>query len=211
MKIALFGASGMIGTRLLAEALGRGHEVTAIVRNPERIEKAHDNLTVKAGDASDAAQVALLADGHDIIIASIAPDFQNLEAFAPLTETLIEGAKSAGVPRLIFVGGAGSLEVAPGVQLVDTSAIPDEWKPAVLMQRAALNIFRAEKELNWTYFSPAGVISPGERTGKFRLGKDQVVADDEGNSAISCEDYAIALLDEVENPQHSRQRFTIGY
>ncbi len=211
MKIALFGASGMIGTRLVTEALSRGHEVTAIVRNPERIEKLHDNLTVEAGDAAEAAQVARLTKGHDVIISSVAPDFQKPETFPPIAQSLIDGAKSAEVKRLIFVGGAGSLEVAPGVQVVDTPAIPDEWKPAVFAQRDALGIFRAEKELEWTYFSPAGVIAPGERTGEFRLGGEQLIVREDGQSHISCEDYAIALLDELENPQHIRQRFTIGY
>lgn len=213
MKIALFGASGMIGQRILHEALQRGHVVTAIVRDPSRLTETHDNLHVVSENALDPVAVAAAVSGHDAVISAISPGHgPELQSMVTAIRSQITGLEAAGVKRLVVVGGAGSLEVAPGVQLVDTGAIPAAWLPLVLDHREALNTLRAEaSDLEWTYFSPAAMIQPGERTGNFRLGGDELIKDADGNSHISAEDYAIALLDEVENPKHIRSRFTIGY
>lgn len=212
-KIALFGASGMIGQRILAEALQRGHQVTAIVRNPDRIQTTHPNLKAVKGDALNVDSVAKLAAGHDVVVSSINYAYDGSstpQVFTDAAHSLIEGVKRAGVKRLIVVGGAGSLEVAPGLQLVDTPEFPAAWKMGAMALRDALGIYRSS-DIDWTFFSPAGVIQPGERTGRFRLGGDQLLTDAQGQSQISCEDYAVALLDEIEKPQFIRQRFTIAY
>lgn len=213
MKIALYGATGMIGRRILHEALQRGHTVTAIARDPSKVTEQNPNLTAQAGNVLDAAGVAQAVAGQDTVISAFAPSGgQAPETLTQSAHSLIDGLTQSGVKRLIVVGGAGSLEVAPGVQLLDTGKIPEAWLPMVRAHRDGLNILRAEADaLDWTYFSPAAVIEPGERTGTFRLGGDQLVTDADGNSRISAEDYAVALLDEVEHPQHIQQRFTIAY
>jgi putative NADH-flavin reductase len=211
MNIALFGATGTIGQRILAEALNRGHRVTAYVRDPSKLTTKHANLTVKTASGIDAATVAAAAAGQDVVVSAYGPrpgdDPAQLSAVA---RALLEGIARHPTVRLIHVGGAGSLEVAPGVQLVDTPGFPDAIKPIVYAHRDALDIYRKSTG-NWTYFSPAGLIQPGERTGKFRLGGDQLVATPDGQSRISAEDYAVALVDEAEKPQFTRKRFTIGY
>jgi len=208
MKIALLGAGGMIGSRIAAEALSRGHEVTAVVRTPGKLAAKHARLKEVQGDALNAASIARAIAGQDAVISAIsAPEQQEL---LRATTAQIEGAKQAGVPRLLVVGGAGSLEVAPGLELVDAPDFPAAYKPPALAHREVLKVYR-KANLDWTYLSPAAVIAPGERTGKFRLGKDQLVADAKGESRISAEDYAAAMIDEVEKPQHVRQRFTLAY
>jgi putative NADH-flavin reductase len=211
MKIALFGATGTIGRRIAQEALARGHELTAIVRDPARLDVSHECLTAVKGDVLDAASVAAAVKGHDAVISAYGPGGsappRTLVDAAP---SLIEGLGRAAVRRLVVVGGAGSLEVAPGVQLVDTPGFPAAWKPAALAHRDALAVYRTA-DLDWTYVSPAALIAPGERTGRFRIGTDRLVIDDKGESRISAEDYAVALLDEVERPQFIRRRMTVGY
>lgn len=203
MKIALIGATGFIGQHLLTEALARKHQVTALVRNPAKLTAA-TGLTSKALDVHNAAQVTAALAGYDAAIISLHHDGLDLQA-------LIEAVKDSGVPRLLVVGGAGSLEVAPGVQLVDTPKFPAEWKAVALAARDFLNLLRAEKTLDWTYLSPSAFIEPGERTGKFRLGNEQLLVNEQGESRISNQDFAVALIDELENPAHSQQRFTVGY
>jgi uncharacterized protein len=212
MKIALIGATGFIGSVILREALERGHEVTAIVRHPEKLpQNAH--LIVQQGDVTNETQTAAQLAGSDAVISSYSPgrvaDVQ--QQYISSYRAIIRAVKKAGVKRLLVVGGAGSLEVAPGVQLVDTPAIPEEWKPGVLGLREALYILRTEPDLDWTFLSPSATIAPGERTGRFRLGTDQLLKDADGQSRISVEDYAVAMVDELENPQHIRARFTVGY
>jgi uncharacterized protein len=211
MKIGLFGATGTIGQRILAEALKRGHQVTALVRDPSRVTTQDKNLSVKKADVLDSKSVAEAAASNDVIVSAYGPpkdaDPGQLSAVA---RSLLDGIRQYPNVRVIHVGGAGSLEVAPGLQLVDTPEFPAAWKPIVFAHRDALDIFRKSPG-NWTYFSPAAMIQPGERTGKFRLGGDQLVADADGQSKISAEDYAIALLDEVEKPQFIRKRFTAAY
>ena len=213
MKIALFGATGMIGQRILAEALRRGHEVTAIARDPSKVTATGPGLHTAVGSVLDPQSVATLVSGQDAVVSAFsAGTSQPVESFPASARALIAGMTQAGVKRLIVVGGAGSLEVAPGVQLVDTDAIPEAWKPMVLAHRDTLQVLRAEGDvLDWTYFSPAAMIAPGERTGTFRLGDDQLLTDAEGNSRISAEDYAVALVNELEAPQHIRRRFTAAY
>ena len=211
MKIALFGASGMIGQRILDEALSRGHEVTAIVRKPENITTTNPNVTVKQGDALDPAQVAELVPGHDVVVSSISPNETYDPQILPnAAKSFVEALPKAGVSRLIVVGGAGRLEVAPGQRTVDQDWFPEAWRPLALSHIVGLDTYRAS-DLDWTFFSPANIIEPGERTEKFRLGKDTLITDENGDSRISAEDYAIALVDELEHPQHVRQAFTIGY
>jgi len=212
MRVVLYGATGMIGSRILKELLSRGHTVTAVVRDPSKV-VAQNNLTIEKGDMLDADNIAKVAKGSDVVISSYGPptgDPAKASQLVEATRALIAGVRRAGAPRIIMVGGAGSLEVSPGLQIVDAPTFPEAYKPVALAHRDAFYVMR-ESDLNWTYFSPAMMIQPGERTGKFRLGKDALVSDDKGNSSISAEDYAIALVDEVEQGRHTKQRFTIGY
>jgi putative NADH-flavin reductase len=210
MNIALIGATGMIGQRILKEALDRGHQVTAIVRDPSRLPLQHENLKYVTGDIFDADSIAAAAAGHDAVISAYGPGLENANLIVEAAQSLIEGVKSSGVRRLLVVGGAGSLEVAPGVQLVDTPEFPEAYKEVALAHRDALAVYR-NADLDWTYFSPAALIAPGERTGTYRTGTNQLVANEQGESRISAEDYAVAMIDELENPQYIRKRFTVAY
>ncbi len=208
MNIVLYGASGMIGSRILKELLHRGHTVTAVVRNPERVTVLGAYIVL--GDILDPSTVAATAKGREAAISAYAPPRDDAAALWAATHSLLAGLATAGVRRLIVVGGAGSLEVAPGLQLVDTQVFPAQWKAIALAHRDALALLKSSN-LDWTCFSPAGLIEPGERTGKFRLGGTQLVTGADGESRISAEDYAIALADELEKPQHVRQQFTVAY
>jgi putative NADH-flavin reductase len=202
MRIALIGATGNIGSRILAELASRGHSVTAIARNVEKV-PATPGVTAQRGDAGDEDALAGLLLGHDAVISSV--HFTQSDP-----RKLIAAVKAAGVPRYLVVGGAGSLEVAPGKRLVDVPQFPAEYKQEALAGAAFLDLLRDETALDWTFLSPPALIVPGERTGTFRLGTDQLLADAKGDSRISMEDYAIALVDELETPRHSRRRFTVG-
>ena len=208
MNVVLYGATGMIGSRILNELISRSHTVTAVVRDPSRVPQ---NSAVKAvkGDLLDTASVAATVKGADAVISAYNPG-QNAAAIVDATRSLIVGLEQAGVKRLIEVGGAGSLFVAPNVRVVDAPDFPAAWKEIALAHGDALDVLRTSS-LNWTYFSPAAIIQPGQRTGQFRLGLDNLITDANGNSQISAEDYAIALVDELEHPKHIQQRFTIGY
>jgi putative NADH-flavin reductase len=211
MKIALFGATGTIGQRILKEALDRGHEVTAIVRDPAKLTVQSANLRVETADALNPDQVANAVRGHDVVVSSIGSAPGQEQTLIEATKSLIEGVKRSGVRRLIAVGGAGSLEVAPGVQLMNTPDFPQVWKAIAQAHADALAIYRKEADLEWTNVSPAAFIEPGERTGRYRVGTEQLVVNDQGESRISAEDFAVAILDEVENPRFVRQRFTVAY
>jgi len=203
MKIAVIGASGNAGSRITKELAGRGHTVTAIARNPAKI-AAQQNVTAKAGDVTDQAGLAQLLAGHDVAISSV--HFLDSDP-----AKLIGAAKASGVGRYLVVGGAGSLEVAPGVALVTTPNFPAQYKAEAEKGGAFLDLLRQEKELNWTFLSPSALFVPGERTGKFRLGTDQLLTGSDGKSWISFEDFAVALADEIERPAHIKRRFTVGY
>lgn len=203
MKVALIGATGNVGGKILAEALSRGHTVSGIARHPEKL-AARPGLTAARGDVSDVDGLALLLANHDAVISAVR--FQQSDPKA-----LVAAVMSAGVRRYLVVGGAGSLEVAPGVQLVDTPQFPAAYKDEALAGRDFLEVLRAEADLDWTFLSPSAVIQPGERTGRFRLGGEQLLVDAQGNSSISQEDYAVAMIDELETPRHVRRRFTVGY
>jgi putative NADH-flavin reductase len=203
MKIAVIGASGNAGSRITAELARRGHELTAIARHPEKI-AAQANVTPTAGDATDQAGLARLLAGHDAAISSI-------HFLASDPAKLIGAAKDSKVGRYLVVGGAGSLEVAPGVRLVTTPGFPVVYKAEAEKGAAFLDLLRAEKELSWTFLSPSALFVAGERTGKFRLGTDQLLTSADGKSSISFEDFAVALAGEIERPAHIRQRFTVGY
>lgn len=203
MKVALIGASGFIGSRLLAELTARGHAVTAIVRNPEKVAALPDVTAVK-GDVFDEAGLARLLAGHDAAISAV-----HFTASDP--QILLAAVKQSDVKRYLVVGGAGSLEVAPGVRLFDTPEFPAAYLDEARKGGVFLDLLKQEQGLDWTFLSPSALIRPGERTGEFRLGTDQILVDARGNSSISAEDYAIALVDELERPAHSRRRFTVGY
>jgi putative NADH-flavin reductase len=211
MKVAVFGATGQIGSVVVNELLSRGHEVTAVVRDPAQYTLTHDKLSVTTGDITDVASIASAVAGHDAVVSSISSNKTgNHEIFRESPVNLIAGLKQAGVSRLVVVGGAGSLEIN-GARLIDGPDFPADWFEGANAHADGLKIYRQENELEWTFFSPAIMILPGERTGTFRLGNDSPVFDAEGKSEISIEDYAVALVDELENPQHIRARFTIGY
>jgi putative NADH-flavin reductase len=203
MKIAVIGASGNAGSRISAELACRGHSVTAIARNPEKI-AVQANVTPAKGDAMDQAGLARLLAGHDAAISSV-------HFLASDPAKLIGAAKESKVGRYLVVGGAGSLEVAPGVRLVTTPGFPVAYKAEAEKGAAFLELLRAQTELNWTFLSPSALFTAGERTGKFRLGIDQLLTSADGKSSISFEDFAVALADEIERPAHIRQRFTVGY
>lgn len=201
-RVALIGASGQAGSRILKELSDRGHTVTAIARNPEKI-AALPNVTVRKGDVFDKDGLAALLGGHDAVISSV-----HFTASDPAL--LIEAVRASGVKRYLVVGGAGSLEVAPGKRLVDLPDFPAAYKAEATKGADFLDLLRRETELDWTFLSPSAEFVPGERTGAFRLGADTLLSSDKG-SRISFEDYAVALVDELEKPAHSRQRFTVGY
>jgi len=212
MKIVVFGAGGRIGSRIVTEALNRGHDVTAAVRHPENYTGEKLHLKVTKADLFKTQDVETAAFDHDVVVCA----YGNAKGMPASTITevatpLINRLKQAHVKRLIIVGGAGSLQVSPGVQLVDTPGFPEAYKPSALAAREALKVYQKEKDLEWTYFSPAAEIAPGERTGKFRTGTNQLLTDAQGKSFITMEDYAVAVVDEIENPLHIRQQMTIGY
>ena len=213
MKIAIIGASGQIGAYIRDEALARGHKVTAIVRHPEKVAVQDPRLTVvKADILKD--KVEELLKGHDTVISAYNPGWSNPNIYDEQIEgykRIISGVKKSRIKRLLVVGGAGTLEVAPGVQVLDTASFPEQVKKGVLATRETLYMLREEKELEWTFLSPPTSIAPGERTGHYRVGKDQLIKNEEGESKISTQDYATAMLDELENPQHIRERFTVAY
>lgn len=213
MKIALIGATGFVGSAILKEAVDRGHEVAAIVRNPDKL-TPHAKLHPKKGDVYNEDEVVRLVTDHDAVISAFNPGWSNPDIYNQQVRgarSIINGVKKAGVKRLLFVGGAGSLEVKPGIQSVDLPEFPAEYKQGALATREALNMLRKEVNLEWSFLSPSADLSPGKRTGKFRLGTDQLLTSAQGESRISVEDYAMAMIDEVEMPKHIRRRFTVGY
>ena len=214
-EIVLIGASGFVGSAILKEALDRGFKVKAVVRHPEKIKTVHKDLIVKQYDVSSADAVAEVCKGADAVISAYNPGWKNPDIAKETTlvyKAILEGVRKAGVKRFLVVGGAGSLLISPGKRIMDSGLIPESYLPAV---RALADVYlidlTAEKSIDWVFFSPAGIIEPGQRTGKFRLGKDDMIVNEKGESKISVQDYAVAMIDEVEKPSHHKERFTIGY
>ena len=207
--MVLYGGTGKAGSRILSELLSRGHQLKAVVRDAAKLPQS-PGLAVETGDLSDVDAITRAIKGADAVVSAYAPPMDAVEELVAVTKHLADAVKAAGVPRLLMVGGAGSLEVTPGVQLVDTPALPEAWKPIALAHRGALQLLKSS-DTNWTYLSPGAFFEPGERTGEFRLGKDNLIVDEKGDSRISMEDYAIALVDELEKPEHICQRFSVGY
>lgn len=212
MNIALIGASGFIGSAILKEALSRQHTVSAFVAHPEKLTAAA-NLKAFATDVQNLPALTKQLAGFDAIITAFSGhangDVQGY--YVSGIKNIIQAAKSVNASRLLVVGGAGSLEVAPGVQVLDTPGFPDAYRASAEGARAALQILREEDSLNWTMLSPSAMIAPGQRSAQFRLGKDTLLVATDGNSHISVEDYAVAMIDELEQAKHPRQRFTVGY
>jgi uncharacterized protein len=216
MKIIVFGATGNVGRRVAAEALRRGHEVVGVVRDPAAVTSPDPRVTLVTGDATYADRVAEIVRGADAVVSAISPRPNARGLAAPSLETnsraLIAGLRAAGVRRVLYVGGASSLEVAPGQVLADQPDFPEAYRAEAREGRDALAVWRREaQELDWTYLSPAAEIAPGERTGTYRTTGDQLLVDANGKSFISFEDYAVAVLDELEQPRHVGQRFGVAY
>ena len=213
MHIALIGGTGFVGSAVLAELLQRGHRVTALARDASRF-SAQAGLQVVVADATHPAQVAAAAAGADAVISAYNPGWthpQIHDQFLAGHDAIVAGVKQAGVRRFLMVGGAGSLYVAPGVQLVDTPEFPAEWKAGALAAREALNRLRVETALDWTFLSPPILLEPGERSGHYRLGTEQPLMDGDQPGRITVADLAVALVDELETPRHVQQRFTVAH
>lgn len=214
MHIALIGATGFVGSAILSELLQRGHQVTALARDTGKV-PAQAGLTVVQADVQQAAQVAQAVKGHDGVISAFNAGWTNpnlYDDFLAGSKAITAGTKAGGVTRLLVVGGAGSLFVAPGVQLVDTPEFPAAWKVGATAARDALNLLKDEADLAWTFVSPPALLHPGERTGQFRLGGDELLMSVKGGPAeITVADLAVAIVNEIEAPQHLRRRFTAGY
>ena len=214
MKIVIFGATGQVGRRIVREALSRGHEVVGMVRDPAKSE-APEGIPLVQGDATDAASVANAVAGADAVVSAVSPrpgSTGSAPTLVAAARGLIAGVRRAGVKRLIVVGGAGSLEVAPGVALMDAPGFPDAYRAEAEEGRDSLAVYRTEADgLDWTFLSPAAEIGPGERTGRYRTTGDEFITNEEGRSVISYDDYAVALLDELEQPKHVGRRFGVAY
>lgn len=212
MKVALIGASGYVGSALLAEAVRREHHVTALVQHPEKVAPQAGVSAVKV-DVNDTDALAQVLRSHDAVISAFSGHAQSdVEGyFVRGFQSILRATAKSGVARILVVGGAGSLEVAPGVQLIDTPQFPDQWKGTAEGARKALNLLREQSTLDWAMLSPAAHLEPGERTGVFRIGGDQLLVDAQGNSRISTADFAVAMLDELEQPKHHQRRFSVAY
>jgi putative NADH-flavin reductase len=216
MKIALIGATGFVGAAVLAELLARGHQVTALARNPARI-APHPLLTARALDAGDGAAVAEAVRAHDAVVSAFNPGWDDPDLYAQFmrgSEAIVRGVEAAGLKRLLVVGGAGSLFVAPGVQLVDTPEftghVPPNIVPGARAARDALAAMRGNTALDWTFLSPPAFLEPGERSGKYRVGSEDLLMAGERPAGISVADLAVAIADEIEQPRHLRARFTVA-
>lgn len=214
-KTALIGASGFVGGAILKELLSRGYEVEALVRNPEKVKVQNPRLTVREVDVADTKALAADLKGYDTVISAYNPGWANPDIYSLTLQNyprIVEAAKEAGVRRLLIVGGAGTLFCAPGLRVVDSGAIPAEIMGGVRsLGEFYLDTLSKEKAIDWVFFSPAGSLEPGEASGVYRLGKDDLIVDSEGNSRITVGDYAKAMVDELESPRHHQERFTIGY
>ena len=214
-KVVLIGASGFVGSAILNEALNREIQVTAVVRHPEKIKIQNENLIIKKADVSSLDEVAEVCKGADAVISAFNPGWDNPDIYDETIKvylTIMDGVKKSGASRFLMVGGAGSLFIAPGIRLVDSGEVPEKLLPGVkALSDFYFHFLKKEKEIDWVFFPPAADMAPGVRTGRYRLGKDDMVVDIAGNSHISVQDYAAAMIDEFEKPAHHQERFTIGY
>ncbi|GIG69846.1 NAD(P)-dependent oxidoreductase [Phytomonospora endophytica] len=215
MRILLIGAGGMVGSRVATEALRRGHDVVAVTRSGRADGvPPSPRLSRVSADANDPKAVAELAEGVDVVVAAVAPPRDGSPPTGPflaVASAIIDGTRESGTRRLVWVGGAGSLEVGGGMRLSDTADFPDAYKGEAAAQGEVLDVFREITDLDWTYVSPAASIAPGERTGEFRVGANRLLTDAKGRSHISAEDYAVALVDALESGDHVRERITVAY
>jgi len=212
MKIALIGGTGFVGSALLNELLARGHSVTALARNTGKY-PSRTGLQVVKADVYDAAQVAGAVRGHDAVVSAFNPGWKEPDIYALFLKghaAIVAGVKQSGVKRFLSVGGAGSLFVAPGVQVVDTPHFPAEWKAGALGARDALNELKKETELEWTFLSPPADLHPGERSGRYKVGADDLLMNGNVPAGITVTDLAVAIVDEIEKPKHVRRRFTVA-
>ncbi|MHB1526768.1 MAG: NAD(P)-dependent oxidoreductase [Candidatus Dormibacteria bacterium] len=212
MRIIVFGAAGNVGSRVVTEALSRGHQVTAVVRDPARFHQLNTAADARAGDASNVEDVAELSAGQDLVISATRPAPGRENELLTTTRALLAGVARSGV-RLLVVGGAASLIVpgAGGTTVVDAPGFPAALRDLALACVGQLAACRSDTVVDWAYLSPAALLEPGERTGTYRLGTDELLVDAQGNSTISMEDLAVVLLDEAERPGHRRTRFTAAY
>ncbi|WP_027631737.1 NAD(P)-dependent oxidoreductase [Clostridium hydrogeniformans] len=211
MKIALIGGSGNVGSNILDEALERGHEVVALARDLSRITKTHNNLKVVQGDVLNEESLAKAIEGSDVVISAFGPKVGEEETLLKATSSLINAVKKKRIPRIISMGGAGSLKLPSGERVLDSEGFQEAWKPIAIAHSKALDLYKAEKEIKWTNLSPAALIEPGEKTYKYRVDEENLILDDNGASRISYKDYALAIIDELENPKFINKRFTVAY
>ena len=214
-NVVLIGASGFVGTALPNELLNRGHKVTAIVRDPTKVTASNPNLKVVQADVTDTDVLIEASKGKDAVISAYNPGWKNPNIYEETLKNyplIVDSVKKAGVERLLIVGGAGTLFYAPGKMVMDADDIPAKLLPGIKsLGEFYLNTLRKENDIDWIFLSPAANMTPGERTGKFRIGKDDLVVGVNGDSNISVEDYAVAMVDELEQKHHHKERFTIGY
>jgi putative NADH-flavin reductase len=212
MKLAVIGATGTIGQRIVKEALTRGHAITGIARNPSRLAEVGPGIAAVEADATNVEPLEAAIGAHDAVISAVGPNAgSDPSVVLEVSRALAAAAMRAAVRRVVIVGGAGSLSVKPGLELLATPEFPEAWKPVALAHREALELWRRVKELDWTYLSPAAVITPGTRTGRYRVGHDDLLVDAKGESKISTEDFAAAVIDALEHKDHIRERITVAY
>ena len=214
-KIVIIGATGYVGSAILKEALGRGHQVKAIVRDPSTLTLIPPHLKVVGGSVTDTDFLSRELAKSDAVISAFNPGWSNPNIYEETLEgygSILCAVRNSGVHRFLMVGGAGSLLVAPGRQLMDEPDVPKKLLPGIRgMAKVYTDLLLPEKSVDWVFLSPAANMAPGERTGKFRLGKDELIVDDSGDSNISVEDFAVAMIDELEQEKHHQERFTLGY
>lgn len=214
-KIVIIGATGYVGSAILKEALGRGHQVKAIVRDPSKLTLIHPHLKVVGGSVTDTDFLSRELAKSDAVISAFNPGWSNPNIYEETLQgygSILCAVRNSGVHRFLMVGGAGSLSVAPGRQLMDEPDVPKKLLPGIRgMAKVYTDLLLPEKSVDWVFLSPAANMAPGERTGKFRLGKDELIVDESGDSNISVEDFAVAMIDELEQEKHHQERFTLGY
>ena len=209
MNVVVYGATGNSGSEIVKELVKRGHKVTGVARNVDKL-KDVAGVEAKTDGLSNADAVAAIIKGADVVVSAYQPPPDNTDKLIDVTKLQIEAVKKAGGPRLVVVGGAGQLEVAPGVTLIKSGYLPAEYLPIAISHEKAAEVLKGS-DINWTYIAPAAYFVPGERTGKYRTGTNNLVSDEKGESKITFADYAIALVDEIEKPKHERQLFSVGY